>query len=280
MFFPILYLAGWLIAKFLAVFFYDLDLEDISLLGTIFSFIFFLLSLPSWVRLRWKQKESCYVLGLSFLDRQSFFRAFFRGFGWALGLIGIVLIPLLFSPWGSWVGQLNSADLVNAVFLGLGVGFAEELIFRGWLWSELNLFFNPQTAVLVQAGIFSFAHFLALLKSGLAFLELFALLFGLFLLGLVLALRRRLDRGVLSGCIGLHGGLVSIWFLINNSLVDLAPNTPSWLIGPGDYSPNPIGGIFGIVGLSCVLICYRTAFAIAGRPSSGERNASSKDAIP
>ena len=79
------------------------------------------------------------------------------------------------------------------------------------------------------------------------------LLSGLFLLGLVLAFQRRRDRGSLWGCVGLHGGLVAGWFLLQNGLLELSPQSPSWLIGPGGHHANPLGGAVGIGVLAMLL---------------------------
>ena len=106
------------------------------------------------------------------------------------------------------------------------------------------------------------------------------MLFGLFLLGLALALRRILDHGSLIGCIGLHGGLVGVWFLVNSSLLDISINIPSLLIGPGGLSPNPVGSLIGICGLGLILVNYWKALAMAGRPFNGERKASFNDVTP
>ena len=106
------------------------------------------------------------------------------------------------------------------------------------------------------------------------------LLAGLFLLGLLLSLRRILDKGSLIGSIGLHGGLVGSWFFINSDVINISPNAPSWITGPGDLAPNPIGGMVAISALCLILSFYRTAFAMARLPLRGERNASSKGAIP
>ena len=168
----------------------------------------------------------------------------------------------------------------NAIVLGLVVGFAEELIFRGWLLNEANLFLSPISSISFQAILFSLAHIFAFIKSGLGVIELISLLFGLFLLGLVLGLLRVLDHGSIIGCIGLHGGLVGIWFFINSSLIDISFSTPIWLIGPGGESPNPIGSFTAILCFVAILVYYRTAFAIAGRPFNGARNASSKEETP
>ena len=73
-----------------------------------------------------------------------------------------------------------------------------------------------------------------------------SILTGLFLLGILLALIRLKDRSSLWGCIGLHGGLVALWFLTNNGLLEISEDAPKWLVGPGNLNTNPLGGIFGI----------------------------------
>ena len=94
----------------------------------------------------------------------------------------------------------------------------------------------------------------------------------------MLALQRILDHGSLIGCIGIHGGLVGVWFLANFVFLDISSNIPTILIGPGNLSPNPIGSLTGILGLGATLVNYWKAFAMAGRPFNGERKASFKDA--
>ncbi len=179
-----------------------------------------------------------------------------------------------------WKISIHLSDILNSLFLCVLVGFAEELIFRGWLWGEVNLLFRSSIGVVIQAMVFSFVHIFAMIQSNMRFFELICLLIGLFLLGLILALRRVLDKGSLGGCIGLHGGLVGVWFFVNADLIDISINTPTWLIGPGGSSPNPLGGFVGILYLVLILLYYRNAFAIAGFPFNGERNASSKGAVP
>ena len=80
-----------------------------------------------------------------------------------------------------------------------------------------------------------------------------SLLLGLFLLGLLLAVRRRQDQGSLWGCVGLHGGLVGGWFLLEAGLLQLSPTTPAWLVGPGGLQPNPLGSVVAITALLVIL---------------------------
>ena len=175
-----------------------------------------------------------------------------------------------------WAVHFSVGQLLNAIFLGIIVGFAEELIFRGWLWGEINLLIGFKFSVILQAAIFSISH----IRFSLGFIEWMTLLLGLFLLGLLLSLRRILDYGSLYGSIGLHGGLVGGWFFINTNLLDISPKASSWIIGPGAQSANPIGSIFAIVLISGILLFYRTAFAIERFPLSGERRAFSSGDIP
>ena len=129
---------------------------------------------------------------------------------------------------------------------------------------------GSRRAALAQASIFSLVH----TRFNLGLGAMGGLLVGLFLLGMVLARQRQSDQGSLWGCIGLHGGLVAGWFLIQNGLLQLSPNAPSWLVGPGGHSPNPLGGLVGIISLLILLLIQRTAVARALRPSTGARRAS------
>ncbi len=252
----------------------------LALLGTCFTFGLFLLLLPSWAKLRWNKNKTWVSLGLNFTNLKSFSKNFLKGFFIAFSLIAFVLIPIFYGQWGDFVDSIGFKYLWNAIWLGLFVGFAEEMIFRGWLLNEINLLLSSVRALFLQAMFFSFSHVIAFIKSDLGGFELIFLLFGLFLLGLVLGLIRILDHGSISGCIGLHGGLVGLWFFINSDLIDIDQSTPTWLIGPGGLSPNPIGSLTAIFSLLGILFFYRTAFAMAGRPCNGARRASSRGETP
>ena len=188
----------------------------------------------------------------------------------AVILLALVTLPLLLGSWAHWLGEWSLPRSINALALLLGVGIAEELIFRAWLWRELDLLMGSASAVTVQALIFSLVH----TRFNLGLGPMIGLLSGLMLLGLCLAAQRRLDGGSLWGCIGLHGGLVSGWFLLQNGLLQLSPDAPTWLVGPGGAAANPLGGAIGICGLLILLVIQLTAVARAARPATGARNAS------
>ena len=243
---PVLYLIGWIKAKTLTLF--GLPADAVSLVGTLFSFLMFVVLMPRWVRLRWHRSSPWQTLGLrnSTSSRSSGTASFLKGLLWAGLLLTLVVVPLVLGHWVQWQGQGSLRLVADALLLLFGVGLAEELIFRGWLWEELNQLLGPRTGMIGQALIFSLVH----TRFNLGLWPMLGLLTGLFLLGLVLALRRQQDHGSLWGCIGLHGGLVSGWFLLDQGLFELSADAPAWLTGPGGNQPNPLGGAIGISALA------------------------------
>ena len=249
-FIPLLYALGWLAAVPLTLF--GLTDHQVSLTGTVLSFVLFLLVMPRWADLRWSAERPWTALGIRNAgtdDRPAPASALLKGILLAAGLLSLITSIVLIGGWGRWTGQLEAIPMVNALLLCLGVGCAEELIFRGWLWTELNRIIGSRYGAVLQASIFSLVH----TRFKLGLLAMAGLLSGLLLLGLVLAFQRRRDRGSLWGCVGLHGGLVAGWFLLQNGLLELSPQSPSWLIGPGGHHANPLGGAVGIGVLAMLL---------------------------
>ena len=195
--------------------------------------------------------------------------ALLRGLLIAAFLLAFITLILLRGSWAHWLGEWSLGRSMNALALLFGVGVVEELLFRGWLWRELQMM-GPASAMGSQALIFSLVH----TRFNLGFWPMLSLLIGLMLLGLCLALQRRLDGGSLWGCIGLHGGLVAGWFLLQSGLLQISPDAPLWLVGPGLGDTNPLGGVIGIMALSSLLMIQLTAVARAARPATGARKAS------
>ena len=240
-FIPFLYICGWILAT--PIFLLGVDKENLSLIGTIFTFLIFIFSLPKWFKLRWGVINTWKLLGINKIDKNiNLFIFFLRGFLLSVILISLILLPIIGTEWGYSIGTISPDIFINAIFLILGIGFAEELIFRGWLLEELKKQFGLKKAILGQAFIFSIVH----IGFDLPFLQMLSILTGLFLLGILLSLIRLKDKNSLWGCIGLHGGLVGLWFITNNGLLEISKNSPKWLVGPGTINTNPLGGIFGI----------------------------------
>jgi membrane protease YdiL (CAAX protease family) len=246
---PVLYGLGWLGSRPLALAFPGWRPDQVDLAGAALALLLLLLTLPWRLRRAWGCTSPWRRLGVRVAPRAGV-RAFLGGLGSAaLLLAGLVMVALI-SGRGRWQGDLQLPELLNALALVLGVGFAEELLFRGWLWGELEQQLGPRRATGLQAAIFALVHPWQRLPG----LEAMALLVGLVLLALTLAGRRRRDGGCLWGAVGLHGGLVGGWFALQSGLLQLSPSAPAWMVGPAGSGPNPIGGVVGWLGLAMLLV--------------------------
>ena len=255
LFIPLLYLLGWLLANpLLAI---GVEKEQISLIGTVFTFILFIISMPKWFEIRWGLQNTWIILGINKVEKEGNRLSYFlKGLLYSIILLSLILIPIISNEWGNWLGMLSSKILLNCLLLIIGIGFAEELLFRGWLLEELKIQYGFKKAIILQALIFSIAH----VGFNLPFWQMLSILLGLFLLGILLSLLRIKDNNSLWGCAGLHGGLVGIWFLTNNGLFDISKEAPGWLVGYGIANTNPLGGLYGISLLLISCIFYFLKF--------------------
>jgi MYXO-CTERM domain-containing protein len=249
---PLLYGGGWLASRPLALLSPPWRADQVDLAGAGLALVLLLFTLPLRLRRAWGSDCPWRELGLV-APAPAVLRALVRGLLKALLLLVLVSAVLLATGNARWAGVLSGGVLANALALGTGVGFAEELLFRGWLQGELSRHLGANRALVVQAVVFGLLHPWYRLPGAGAI----ALLGGLVLLGLVLALQRRADGGVLWGAIGLHGGLVGGWFALQAGLLSLSPSAPAWLSGPGGAAPNPIGGLVGWLGLGLLLLVRR-----------------------
>ena len=250
LFIPLLYALGWITAVPLTLL--GLPAQQVSLTGTVLSFVLFLLVMPRWAALRWSEHHPWRRLGLvgrNPRNRIPHLTSLSIGLLMSLALITVIVSLLVFTGHGTWKGSLTINALLNCLILALGVGLAEELIFRAWLWEELTLILGATGGMLGQAALFSLVH----TRFNLGLVPMLGLLTGLFLLGLALALLRHRNRGSLWGSIGLHGGLVGVWFLVHQNLVIINPSAPMWLVGPGGSNANPLGGVVGILSLTAIV---------------------------
>lgn len=249
---PVLYGIGWLASRPLALLFPLWRPDQLDLAGAAIALVLLLTTLPWRLRQAWGSSTPWQSLGLARPPR-IVLRAYLRGLLKAVLLLGGVCAVLLLLGLAQW-GRLPAWPVwLNALALLLGVGFAEELLFRGWLLGELSLLLGRQRGLLLQAALFSLLH----TRFHLPPVTLVPLLGGLMLLGLALGLQRRADDGALWGAMGLHGGLVGGWFLLEQGALVIAPAAPPWLIGGSAAGANPIGGLLGWLGLILLLLARR-----------------------
>ena len=255
LFIPFLYLLGWILAK--PLFILGLGKEHISLIGTIFTFLIFVISIPKWFEIRWGFNNPWILIGINKVDKKEYrFFYFLKGVLYAIILLTLILIPIISNKWVNWLGELSPQILLNSLLLIIGIGFAEEIVFRGWLLEELKNQYGLKKAFIFQALVFSIVH----IGFDMPFWQMVSILFGLFLLGILLSLIRIKDDNSLWGCAGLHGGLVGMWFLMNNGLIEISKDAPIWLVGPGAINTNPLGGLYGISLLLISCIFYFLKF--------------------
>tara|TARA_B100000886_G_scaffold172257_1_gene117870 strand:+ start:544 stop:1404 length:861 start_codon:yes stop_codon:yes gene_type:complete len=250
LFILILYAIGWALSKPLLLL--NFEKENLSLIGTIFTFLIFLFFLPYWFDVRWNISRTWVFLGITKHKLLKNIFHFSQGILFSLVLITLILIPILKSNYIDITGEINSEVLKQTLIYIVVLGFAEELFFRGWLFEELNLQFGTKTALIVQALLYSFVHYV----SDTTFWNIIGLRVGWFLLGILLSLIRRKDEGSLWKCIGTHGGLVGIWYFLNEVFIKISVDAPSYLVGPfTDNLSNPLGSLCGI-GLLLILCIF------------------------
>jgi hypothetical protein len=190
---------------------------------------------------------------LSFLPDYGLARTPQNGFDFLLGAsIGLSLPFLLFTTetFLGWL-QFQSPSLslltlvLEGLLVGLAVGFAEELLFRGWLLNELKRDYRFAVATGVNALIFASLHFI---KPWQEIIRTFPQFPGLILLGIVLVWAREARQGRLGLAIGLHGGLVWGYYIIDvGDLFIPTAVVPPWLTG---VDGNPLAGLMGLLFLS------------------------------
>jgi membrane protease YdiL (CAAX protease family) len=172
--------------------------------------------------------------------------------GFAIAVFSVLLLMGLQTILG-WVAWKAAAPnlariILEGLLISLALGFAEELLFRGWILDELQRDYIPTVALWGNAIIFAALH-LHLLTFP-----------ALILLGVALVwakrsrgewqLGRRRDR--LGLPIGLHAGLVwSNYILEVGQLITYTGRVPTWVTG---IDRNPLQGLVGIVLLGFLAI--------------------------
>jgi len=241
LFFPFIYILGWVLISLLIKVFPFLE-SDKSLYGTLITFLIFLCVLPFWSNHRWGKNLSK-LLGIKNLSDKKILTSYISELLKALIIISALIFILIKGEFVLFQINLDLIIVLNSLFLAFFVGIAEELVFRVWLFEELNLFIKSRRANIYQAILFSLVHF----RSDFDLLSNIQLLAGLFILGLYLNSWRLIQKPTILSPIFFHGSLVGVWFFVTNSLIIINENIPNLIFGPGEgINFNPVGGLIGI----------------------------------
>lgn len=237
------------------------DSNTVSILAVALLFIEFVGLLWLWAKRvhGWRKPLPHYGLSVTHQNRQELV------YGLAIGCLSLLALFGLegILGWISW--QPISLSLLRigleGLLVALGIGIGEELIFRGWLLDELDQDYSPAVALWSSSLIFAVLHYLKPLQDLLAALFGFATSIaevlrslpqfpGLVLLGCILVWAKRTTQGRLGLSIGLHGGLVWGYYLINvGELVRYTDRVPAWVTGVDN---NPLAGAMGMLALGAI----------------------------
>ncbi|UBF25349.1 CPBP family intramembrane metalloprotease [Kovacikia minuta CCNUW1] len=213
-------------------------------------YIEFILLVRFWGRRVYQQPNLLWRYGLEFSRRSG--RELLLGL--TIGFLSLFALFIFQGAAGWLIWQPPPVTLVHLVLEGfvvaLAIGFAEELLFRGWLLDELQRDYDPKIALWVSALIFAAVHGIKPQFPAL-------LLFGA---TLVWAKRSRtswevlnlekIRRSRLALPMGLHAGLVWGYYIINvGQWVQYPNHAPVWVTG---IDRNPLAGLAGILFL-CIL---------------------------
>lgn len=163
--------------------------------------------------------------------------------GLGIGTIGITVLfgvqtLLGWSEWKSDWKPLGSV-LLPTLFLGLWIGVTEELVFRGFLLGQLEQTYGLWSSAIVSSLVFALLH---LIWEGA---ENIPQLPGLWLMGMVLCLARRVDHNHLGLAWGLHAGWVFAMASLDSAhLISYTGRASQWLTG---LKEKPLAGAMGLL---------------------------------
>ncbi|MBE7383189.1 MAG: CPBP family intramembrane metalloprotease [Leptolyngbya sp. SIO1E4] len=163
-------------------------------------------------------------------------------YGWGIAIVGLLLLLLLKTTLRLVTAKTGDdptppertppqslLTLLGLLVLALWIGGIEELVFRGWIQTQLEITFIPWIAATISSTLFAMAHLIWDGRPGLWQQP------GLWILGWVLVIARWADGGSLALAWGLHAGWV--WGLAcMGKFLQLQPadQKPTWLVGLPD----------------------------------------------
>lgn len=186
--------------------------------------------------------------------------------GWGIAIAGLSLLLLLKRRFGlisfaapAIIPPAAGRHIIQGsgkhllAMLGLGmlgtvIGGAEEIVFRGWLQTQLEMTASPWLAAVVASLLFALAHLIWDGPDGLWQQP------GLWLLGMVLVWARWVDGGMIALAWGLHAGWVTGLAYIGEFVQPLpTADKPMWLTG---RAQQPLTDVFDLALLLLTAILF------------------------
>ncbi|MBW4494331.1 MAG: CPBP family intramembrane metalloprotease [Oscillatoria princeps RMCB-10] len=164
-----------------------------------------------------------------------------RGTGLAILSLAVMFGLFLRLGWIKWLPASANTPLasvlLSTLLAGLWVGGTEELVFRGFLLSELQQDCPVPVAAVISSLIFALLHLVWDVRDTLPQLP------GLWLMGMVLVLARAVDGGSLGLAWGLHAGWIWVIASLDTAgAIAYTGTAPEWLTGVGG---KPLAGAAG-----------------------------------
>lgn len=173
--------------------------------------------------------------------------------GFGLGVLGLAVVFTcqFYLGWCKWQQsnfQQVASILLPTLLIALFVGGIEELVFRGFLFTELNQDYPVWLAAVISSIVFALLHLVWEQQETLPQLP------GLWLMGMVLVLARFADRGNLGIAWGLHAGWVwAIATLDTAQLITYTGKVSEWYTGKNKKPLAGLAGIFCVLGTGVIL---------------------------
>lgn len=213
---------------------------------------FFLLVFPWWQWFVYDRSQAYRWIGMVINRRNGWGLAK----GWAIGFASTALLFYLqgLFGWLAWQpAQRPWSEIIGGGILSsFGVALAEEIVFRGWILTELEADYSPPVSLWSSAAIFAALHFLKPLSDILTQLPQFA---GLWVMGMVLAVAKRSEKQRLGIAVGLHAGMIGVIYIVNvgQLIHHRHPQVSDWITG---IYGLPNAGLMGILGLMNLLVYF------------------------
>ncbi|MDJ0518647.1 MAG: type II CAAX endopeptidase family protein [Trichodesmium sp. MO_231.B1] len=245
------------------IYFFGQDTNLASILAIALLYIEFIILVRFWGKKVYQEPHLLHRYGLVISRRN--FQGFLQGLGIGLFSLFSLFILEIFLGWVVW--QSPSEKLLQFIFEGLlvsvGIGFAEELLFRGWLLDELERNYQEKVVLWVSSIVYAGLHFIKpigeILRTWLQFP-------GLVLLGLIFVLAKRSSKKklgkntdykqeLLGFPMGIHSGLVWGYYIINvGGLVKYSDAVGELVVG---VDGNPLAGLMGLLFLGAIALWMR-----------------------